>query len=94
LYPKALVVSLAAQRMGAEALTSDDGDSADDVYERVDGQTQLISIGDLNGNATFLGISIDGHAVFSPSLNRCCSVTRTLRSTSTAHTNDKVSCND
>ena len=47
-----------------EALVSDDGDSLIDVYEREGGVTYAISIGDANSNATYLGSSVNGSAVF------------------------------
>jgi hypothetical protein len=52
----------------AEALVSEDGDAARDVYERSGGQTRLVSAGVTGGNgpfgASFAGASEDGTRVF------------------------------
>jgi hypothetical protein len=52
----------------AEALTAEDGDGAQDVYERSGSSTTLVSIGpdggDGNTSATFAGASEDGSKIF------------------------------
>jgi hypothetical protein len=52
----------------AEALTAEDTDSAQDVYQRSGGVTTLVSIGPAGGNggadASFAGASADGSKVF------------------------------
>jgi len=51
-----------------EQLVSGDTDASQDVYERSGGATELVSVGDVNGNgafdAAFAGMSADGLRVF------------------------------
>jgi hypothetical protein len=60
-----------------EVLTSDDGDSAFDVYDNASGSTSRVSVGQINGNGTndvfFDGNSSDGSRVFFESDERLAS---------------------